>query len=130
MMATVHVFISTGRFRSFVAMRGFIEQAYTEDGEGVPSPFMRETGLSGYEPGCIEAVYREQPVTLSELLAGASWADQWLPQIDGTLRADAVICVFEPNAVANPRRSSMEYVGAFEYRVVFPEWFARLIGEK
>jgi hypothetical protein len=116
-MATVHVFVSTGRFRSFKEMRAFIDETYTEEGDGVPSAFIREVGLSGYEPGCIEAIYCVQPVSLSELLAGASYADQWLPQLDGFHRADAAICVFEPNAVAHPQRSSLDYIGAFEYSV-------------
>jgi immunity protein 22 of polymorphic toxin system len=120
-METVHVFVSTGRFRSFQEMRAFIDQTYTEDGDGVPSAFMREVGLSSYEPGCIEAIHREQVVALSQLLARASYGDQWVPQLDGSLRADAAICVFAPNAVAHPHRSSLEYVGAFEYRAVCPE---------
>jgi hypothetical protein len=126
-MATVHVFFSTGRFRSVEELRAFIDETYTENGEGVPSPFMREVALLGYEPGCIEAVYREQVARLSDLLAGASYADQWAPRLDPLPLADAAICVFEPNAVAHPHGSSLEYAGAFEYRVTFPEWFERLV---
>jgi Immunity protein 22 len=48
-MATVYVFLSTGRFRSLKEMRQFIDQTYTEDGDGIPSSFMREVGLSEYE---------------------------------------------------------------------------------
>jgi hypothetical protein len=130
-MDTVHVFISTGRFRSFDEMRAYIDETYTEDGDGVPSAFMREVGLSGYEPGCIEAIPSEsgRPIPLADLLAEASYADQWLPGLDGSRLADAAICVFTPNRLARPEGCSLEYVGAFDYTVVHPEWFQRLLGE-
>src|SRR5262245_9384627 len=114
-METVHVFVSTGRFRSFTEMRAFVEQTYTEDGEGVPSAFMREVGLSGYEPGCIECVHRPTPVPLPELLAGASYSDQWLHHLPANEVGEA-ICVFAPNQVARPEGSSLRYAGSFGYR--------------
>jgi hypothetical protein len=120
-MESVHIFISTGRFHSFAEMRRFVEETYTEDGDGVPSPFMQEVGLCGYEPGCIECMHRPQPVPLVELLAGASYSEQWLPGLNWSLMADAAICVFAPNKVQHPHRSSLEYIGAFGYRVVPPE---------
>ena len=126
-METVHVFITTGRFRSFDEMRAFIDETYTEDGDGIPSAFMREVGLSEYEPGCIEALHHSHAVPLAQLLGGASYADQWLPHVNGSLQADAAICVFAPNRVEQPQNSSLEYVGAFEYEVVFDQWFERLL---
>lgn len=120
-METVHVFISTGRFRSLAEMREYIDVAYDEDdedGEGEDSAFMTEVGLEEYEPGLIEAVPSAsgRPVPLSELLAAASYADQWLPQLDGTRLADAAVCVYPPNVVADPAGCSLEYLGAFEYQ--------------
>jgi len=128
-MDTVHVFISTGRFKSSDEMRAYIDETYTEDGDGIPSAFMREVGLSEYEPGCIEAVPSASgaAVPLGELLAGASYADQWLPHLDRSRRADAAVCVFTPNVADHPEGCSLEYLGAFEYRVVHPEWFQRLL---
>jgi len=128
-MDTVHIFVSTGRFRSVEEMRAYIDETYTEDGDGLPSAFMEEVDLDEYEPGCIEAVPSASglPVPLSELLAGASYADQWLPQVDGARRADAAVCVFTPNLVENPGGCSLEYLGAFGYRVVHPEWFERVL---
>ena len=114
-MEKVHVFISTGRFHSFGEMRGFIDQTYTEDGVSVPSPFIREVGLSEYEPGCIEAIHEGSPTALADLLAGASYADQWLSKLDGKRVADSAICVFAPNRLSHPEDSSVEYIGAFEY---------------
>ena len=111
----VHVFINTGRFRSFEELREFVDETYTEDGDGVPSPFMREVGLTEYEPACIEAIHGEAPTTVAALLAGASYADQWLAKVDGSRVADSAICVFAPNRVAHPRGSSLEYVGAYAY---------------
>jgi hypothetical protein len=120
---TVHVFISTCLFRSFDEMRAYIDQTYTEDGDGIPSVFMREVGLSEYEPGCIEAITSESgsPMPLSDLLAGASYSDQWLPLLDGSRLADAAICVFAPNCAEHPESCSLEYLGAFTYRVVHPD---------
>ncbi|HEY2585010.1 MAG TPA: immunity 22 family protein [Tepidisphaeraceae bacterium] len=116
-MQQVHVFVSTARFRSFDDMRAFIDKTYTEEGEGVPSPFMREVGLTGYEPGCIEAIHAGTPTPLSTLLSTASYADQWLPKVDGSQTADAAICVFAPNGVTRPSASSLQYVGAYDYQV-------------
>jgi len=115
-METVHVFVSTGRFGSFQEMRAFIDPTYTEDGDAVPSVFMREVRLSGFEPGCIEAIHSERAVPLAELLAGTSYSDQWLKYLDGSRRADAAICVFAPNRVGNPESSSLEYCGVFSYK--------------
>jgi hypothetical protein len=118
---TVHVFISKGRFRSLAELRAFLEPTYTEDGQPVPSLFMREVQLSSYRPDRIEFMHREQAVPVSELLAGASWAAQWVPQLGGDRRADAAICVCGPNVVGRPEASSLEYCGAFEYRVLKPQ---------
>jgi hypothetical protein len=116
-MRSVHIFISNGRFRSFSGMREFIDQRYTEDGDGIPSEFMREAGLRNYEPMCIEAVISsagsEMPV--NELLTNASWSSQWLEKLPPEKRADAAICVFDPNTLQTPEATSLEYLGAFPY---------------
>jgi hypothetical protein len=98
-------------------MRAYIDQTYTEDGDGVPSAFMREVGLSEYEPGCIEAIPSPsgRPIPLTELLAASSYSDQWLPGLDGSRTADAAICVFAPDRVRYAERCSLEYIGAFRY---------------
>ena len=122
----LHLFISTGRFRSFEDMRAFIDPTYTEDGDALPSAFMGEVGLSDFEPGCIEAIHRRHPTKLATLLEGASYADQWLPQLDGNRTADAAICVFPPNRLRHPHRSSLQYLGSYPFEIVHPEWFKRL----
>lgn len=118
---TVHVFLSTGRFGSFEEMRSFIDQTYSEDGDGIPSPFMQEIGLSEYEPGCIEAIHSDHSLPLHELLSAASYADQWLPLLERTLNAprfaDAAICVFPPNGADHPEGSSLEYLGALPFHL-------------
>ncbi|WP_254513811.1 immunity 22 family protein [Anatilimnocola floriformis] len=128
-MNKVHIFISTGRFKSFAEMREFIDETYPEDEESdddededgdddpVPSPFMEEVGLSRYEPGCIEAIYKGEPLPLSTLLAEASYVEQWLAKVEGDRVADSAICVFAPNRVARPSDCSLEYVGAYDYQV-------------
>jgi hypothetical protein len=125
-MPTVHVFVTTGRFRSFDEMRAYIDPVYDEDddedGGSTPSPFMTEVGLTRYEPMCIEAVPSTSghPVPLAALLAAASYADQWLHRLDVGRLADAAVCVFAPNEVARPEGCSLEHLGAFEYRTDGP----------
>lgn len=122
-MDSVHVFISTGRFRSFAQMRAYIDPTYTDDGDAVPSAFMREVGLSGYEPACIEAILSEtgRAMPLTELVAGASYANQWLHHLSGSESADAAICVYAPNHIRRPEACSLEYVGGFGYQVAQPK---------
>ena len=115
-MDTVHVFISTGRFRSREDLRAYIDPEYDEDGDMLPSAFIAEAGVTRFEPMCIEAIYRPAPVPLAEMLARASYADQCLAREDGTRTADAAIRVFAPNRVGTPAGCSLEYVGAFEYK--------------
>lgn len=114
-MPTVHIFSSSGRFHSFEELRLFTHETYTADGDAIPSAFMREVGLSGYEPMCIEASWKEQLIPLPDLLSGASHSEQWIRHLPSTKLADAAICVFEPNLVRHPAECSLEYCGAFEY---------------
>jgi hypothetical protein len=118
-MATVHVFASTGRFNSLLEMRTYIDECYTDDGEAIRADFMREVGLSEYEPGCIEAIVSAcgEPVPLRELLQKASYAEQWLHRIDGGRTADSVLCVYDPNVLATPAAATIEYLGEFAYAV-------------
>jgi hypothetical protein len=112
-MATLHVFVSTGRFHSRDAVREFVDETCDDDGEGIPSPFMAEVGLREYEPGCIEVTHRARPTPLAELLAGASYADQWLPRRPDGRRGGLRL---RPNEVEHQEGSPLEYCGAFEYR--------------
>jgi hypothetical protein len=118
-MKFVHLFVSTGRFRSFEEMRKFIDETYTEDGDRIPSAFVQEVNLTEYDRSCIEAILSEsgQRAPLSDLLAGASYAEQWLQRVEGARLADAAICVFAPNSVEQPERCSLEYLGAFPYQI-------------
>lgn len=113
-MGTVHLFISRSRFHSFTEIREFIEERYSEDGDSIPSAFMEEVGLRGYEPACIEAAYSKQVIPISQLLGKMSYATAWLDAVPVGLVADSAICVFSPNVVVTPESSSLEYVGAFE----------------
>ena len=114
-MDMVHVFTATGRFNSFEQMRSFIDQTYTEDGDGIPSAFMEEIGLRCYEPMCIEAYHSECIQGLRHLLNGSSYGEQWLSQVDVNEIADSAICVFPPNTVSHPNNSSLKYIGGFTF---------------
>ncbi|MDN7880942.1 immunity 22 family protein [Burkholderia aenigmatica] len=115
MIVTVHLFVSSGRFRSFAEMRAFIDEQYTEDGDGIPSAFMTEVGLRDYEPGCIEAIHRGSPVPVRQLLLGVSWESAWVHAVPADLVADSAIGVYSPNIVTTPENASLDYVGAYEF---------------
>jgi hypothetical protein len=113
----MYVFASKGLFASFAEIRTFVDPTYTDDGDGMPAAFIREIDLHDYEPDCIEVMHSKsgQSVPLRDLLADASYSDQWLGLLDDSRLADAAICVFAPNQVLNPRGSSLEYLGCFDY---------------
>ncbi|WP_152615197.1 immunity 22 family protein [Janthinobacterium lividum] len=121
-MPTVHVFACNGRFPGWESLQAYLAPTYTEDGETVPSPFFLETGLTCYEPACVESAMLAAPVPLVKLLDGVSYGDSWLAQAcadaeaQGVL-ADTSVCVFAPNQLAHPQRSSLHYVGSYRYRV-------------
>ncbi|MCM2564584.1 MULTISPECIES: immunity 22 family protein [Janthinobacterium] len=118
----VHVFACNGRFPSWEALQAYLSPTYTEDGDAVPSPFFLETGLTSYEPACFESAMLASAAPLAQLLDGASYGDSWLAQAcadaqaQGVL-ADASVCVFAPNQLAHPQRSSLHYVGSYRYCV-------------
>jgi hypothetical protein len=114
----VHVFASSGRFASREALQAYLSPAYTDDGDAVLPPFFVETGLSQYEPACIESALLPAPVPLALLLDGVSYGDSWLAQACADadaqgLLADTGICVFEPNQLAHPQRSALHYLGSY-----------------
>ena len=116
-MPVVHVFLSAGRFRSFEELRAFADPTFDEDGEEIESPLMRETALEDCEPMCVEAVVSETnaPVPPADLLRGASYAAQWLGELDDGEPADAALCLFAPNRPRRPENCSLRYAGAFPY---------------
>ena len=115
-MAVVHVFFSTSRFGTHGALRAFVDPTYTEHGEAIASPFMREVGIVRVEPACIEV--EAGPVTqpIRRLLAGASYASRWLGLLPDSVVANEAICVFEPNEVGCPSAaSSVTYCGSYTF---------------
>ncbi|MGK5065904.1 immunity 22 family protein [Janthinobacterium sp. RT4P48] len=121
-LPVVHVFACSGRFASWEALQAYLSPAYTEDGDAVPSPFSVETGLTHYEPACFESAMLASPAPLAQLLDGVSYPDSWLAQAcadaDGQhLLADTAVCVFAPNQLAHPERSSLRHVGSYCYCV-------------
>ena len=116
----VHVFACSGCFASREALQAYLAPSCTDDGDALPSPFILETGLTHYEPACMESAMLASPVPLAQLLDGVSYGDSWLAQActdaQGML-ADTGVCVFAPNQLAHPRRSSLRHVGSYPYRV-------------
>lgn len=119
-LPTVHVFACSGRFPSWDALQAYLSPAYTEDGDELPSPFFLETGLTQYAPACFESAMLAAPVPLAALLDGVSYADSWLAQASADadaqgVLADTGVCVFAPNQLAHPQRSTLHYVGSYSY---------------
>lgn len=76
---------------------------------------MTETALEHYEPMCIECYHRLEAADLHTLLKGASFGHQWISLTPANVSADAAIAVFAPNRLRTPERSSLNYIGTFEY---------------
>ena len=115
-LPVVHVFTCSGRFASREALQAYLVPTYTEDGDEVPSPFFLETGLTCYEPACFESAMLASPAPLAQLLDGVSYGDSWLAQACADAQdvlADTGVCVFAPNQLAHPQRSSLHYVGSY-----------------
>ena len=114
-MILVYVFISTGRFRGFADMRAFIDETYTADGDGIPSPFMREIELKGYEPGCIEAIHSERVDSASHA-AGLSKLRDPVGRYRLARRPGhrcGHLCI-RAECGLSAKKSSLTYVGTFE----------------
>lgn len=119
--SVVHVFLSRGRFSSEEDIRDYIDQRWSESGDAEPSVFMGEAEIAEFTPMCVEAIHAQDvghlaPVPPPVLLREASYADQWLSQVESAELADAAICVFAPNLVTNPHGTSLRYLGQFAVR--------------
>jgi hypothetical protein len=116
-MPKVHVFASTDLFAEAASLERFVMPAYNDDGDEIPSEFMRETGLKCHEPACIERIHSKEPKRLTDLLAGASYGASWLAQASAETCFRSAVCVYPPNVLTSPARSSMVYLGAYDYEV-------------
>jgi hypothetical protein len=114
-MPIVHIFSSSNRFTSYEALQAFVLPTYSEEGERIDSLFMREVGFTEYEPMSIESVHSERAQPLADLLASASYSEQWFSRLVGSSEANSAVCVFSPNKIIHPERSSMNYFGAICY---------------
>lgn len=114
-MQLVHVFASSEIFATSADLTRFVRPTYTADGDEIPSRFGKDVGLSSYEPACIECMVSDTPRKISDLLSGASYGQSWAH----TLRTEdsfcAAVCIFPPNVVVAPERSSLQYFGAYEF---------------
>src|SRR5262245_46677071 len=115
-MDQVHIFCARGKFPDDQRLSRFVTPTYSEDGELIPSQFMREIGLiDNYDPTAIESERFDRPLELLAAIIGFSYSDQFrVVRVDPTL-VDTVICVYSPNAPQTPQRSTLDYVGVFSY---------------
>jgi len=116
-MPILHLFISKGRFNSEEELDQYIKPEYTDDGDKINSPFMKEVGLSSFEPGCIEATFESEECEIIELLEGSSYEEQWLNSVPENLKANVAVTVYEPNVLTSPNLCTLEYLGGYNYEV-------------
>jgi len=115
-MPSVLLFISLRGFESEEALARYLHPSYSEDGDMIPSDFIREVALTNYEPMCIEAVYEEEPTAVRHLVAGCSHADQWARRLPQDLKADVSVVVYSPNTVSFPEAARrLQFCGIFPY---------------
>ena len=82
----------------------------------IPSQFMREIGLiDHYEPMAIESEHFGRPLDLLSAIPGFSYSDQFRVVRTAPTLVDTVVCVYSPNVPASPEKSSLDYIGAFNY---------------
>jgi len=114
-MPRVHVFASLRNFASEAELIEFVRPTYTKEGDEVPSSFGREVGISSFESGCIECMVSAKPQKIFELLSGASYGSSWIHGLHVEDEFCAAVCIYPPNVVATPARSSFKYLGAYEF---------------
>ena len=115
-MPIVHIFIADKFALSEEEVSKYINASYTEDGDQVDSHFMSNTGLTHYEPCCIELQINSVSIPLSDLLAESSYADQWISKLPHNKHCRTAVCVYEPNIITNPLKSKLDYVGCYNYK--------------
>jgi hypothetical protein len=81
----------------------------------VPSRFMRDVGLHGWTPACVEIIVSPEPRPFETLVRNASYAEQWLPQVRDASGGEIAVCVYHPNVLDRPARAAFEFVGAYGY---------------
>jgi len=106
-MSKVHLFISSNSFNSEEEMDCYINPTYDENSEKINSKFMNEVIISNYEPMCIEATYEKKSMLLEKLLEGSSYFEQWSKNIPTSIQANMAVCVFEPNLIISPGKSTL-----------------------
>lgn len=116
-MAKLHIYISSDKFRTEDELNSYLIPSYTEDGDLINSPFMKEVKLENYEPMCVEVVFEKANRPVKHLLEGISYYEQWVKDISDNFEGNVVVCIYEPNLLANPMGSILNYLGEYSYDV-------------
>lgn len=115
-MSSVLLFSAKKAFHSEKALRAYLHPSYSRDGDMMASDFMREVGLKGYEPMCIEAVREPRPTSLKSMLAGFSYSEQWAHLVAEDSSIDTIVLVYSPNIVTRPEGAlRLKFHAAFPY---------------
>lgn len=98
-----------------------VATVYEPEADALPAEFrdvLTEQDVAAIRTGpeyFAELAGRDSPKWLRNVLAEASYSEQWLSCLSDLATADAAICVFEPNRVASPESRSLDYCGSFTY---------------
>jgi hypothetical protein len=119
------VYAWIGEFDSEVDFERYIEQSYTEDGDSIPSQFMRDVGLDWYDDDFQEFEYHSARRSIRIALSGHSYSESFAPlliQRATELGIESVGAVFLLYELDNPpippsQDAPIRYIGSFPYRV-------------
>ena len=70
-----------GDFASEADFNRHIEERYTEDGDSIPSGFMRDIGVDWFDHDFQEFVFHDEPIPIEEAMKRMPWhiVDEALP---------------------------------------------------
>lgn len=98
--------------------------SFSEDGDFLGSPFSRALQLGYYDAGVVEVGFRENGCNrLKDLLMGASYLDQILPELERKAKLTNAVncfvllynCRFEGDAAFSWKGISLTFIGTAEY---------------
>lgn len=117
-----------GTAPSHKALQEYVCLTYDEDGDVVPSQFMRDFGLELWDSDFQEvALLDEDKTRIRETLEGASYDDQLIPAFEGQVGptldfpVNAIVLLYNyhngsPLVTASKGDVAMCFVGVTEYR--------------
>jgi hypothetical protein len=112
-----------GIFESESAFERYVEERYTDDGDAIPSGFIRDIGIEWFDHDFQEFEFHDPPLLISEAVNGHSYSASFAPSLIAAARAkgyDKVQAIFllydlEQEPKSPSRESPVRFIGAFPY---------------